>query len=292
MTQVRNLIAFNHMPKTAGLAIVNLLKTIHKDSFVSLFELDPAQIDYKPEIFETGIKKIELSGDNILYTSFHPESLFGRKKIIDILKQKGIFFSIIRKPSEVFESTVRYFHDRSIQNPKYFEQYLKRKYILQIRDPNTIFDLCFEILSNKKRNRDFYLCQYRKCLQNYLPTSLAICSHQLSTLFDRVSHPTYEEFFETAQADYFALCTFEHLQLLIDFLKHTSLLTSSVELPRMNTSLNNESILLTADRREKLDRELCSIDYKIWLYLSQNGPLFNERLIDRGKLLKSNITYF
>jgi hypothetical protein len=292
MRQSRNLIAFNHMPKTAGLAIVNLLKTTHQDSFVPLFEFDPVQLNYKPKILEAGIKKIELSGNNILYTSFHPESLFGQNKLINILRKRSICFSVIRKPSEVFESTVRYFHDRSIQNPKYFEQYLKREHILQIRNPNTIFDLCLDIQNKKEGNRNLYLCQYRKCLQNYLPTSLTICSHQLSALFDRVSHPTYEEFFKTAQADYFALCTFEHLQLLIDFFKHNVLVTSSVKLPRMNTSLNNESIFLTKDRREKLDLELCSIDYKMWLFLSQNGPLFNEDLVNRQKLLEPNITYF
>lgn len=288
MNRVRNLIVFNHIPKTAGLAIKQLLQDSKKEYFIQLFDPKLNTLN------QVQLQVVQSRRYVFLYTSFHPDALQRQdRQIGQTIREHSICFSVLRKPSEIFESVVRYFHDRSKQNPRYFERYLATKQILKIRDPNTIFDLCLEVKKSHNPIKSLYLFQYLRCLQNNFPISLAMCSKTLFNFMHGSNQSNCQSFFKMAQQDYFALCTVEQLELLVQFLKKQSIVPKYATLPRRNTSLDRDSILLTEDRRNTIDRKLCSTNYIMWDYILQHGPLFNDRLLeDERKLLQPTTIYF
>ncbi len=294
MNRARNLIVFNHMSKTAGTSIVKALRQSNQDNFVDLLKINSRGINDQ-KTTKTTIQKIILTQDTFLYTSFHPVDIKLRKNIQKFVQDWSICFSVLRRPSEVFESIVRYFYDRSTQNPKYFKCMLDSQQILQIRDPNTIFDLCLEFEKNNTKTEKLYLIQYLRALNNNLPASLSVCSKKACDLLynNNQKYIDYSIFFDTIQKDYFALCTIEQLDILLQFLKQKSIISKSAKLPKINTSLTGDSIFLTEDRRNKIDREFCAINHTIWNYVLQHGPLFNDCLLEEQRqLLKSNTVYF
>lgn len=294
MNRARNLIVFNHMSKTAGTSIVKALRQSNQDNFVDLLKINSRGINDQ-KTTKTTIQKIILTQDTFLYTSFHPAAIKPRKNIQKFVQDWSICFSVLRRPSEVFESIVRYFYDRSTQNPKYFKCMLDSQQILQIRDPNTIFDLCLEFEKNNTKTEKLYLIQYLRALNNNLPASLSVCSKKACDLLynNNQKYIDYSIFFDTIQKDYFALCTIEQLDILLQFLKQKSIISKSAKLPKINTSLTGDSIFLTEDRRNKIDREFCAINHTIWNYVLQHGPLFNDCLLEEQRqLLKSNTVYF
>jgi hypothetical protein len=295
MNTRRNLIFFNHLPKTGGMAFNHLIRRSQKIEYSDLIKLNPKGVAFPNSNYQEQIQDIKKGQDRLFYTSFHPGYLKYCPDIKLFIQNHGIGFSILRRPSDVFESTVRYFYDKSTNNPDYFEIFLKTKQIIQVRDPNIIFDMCMDKKTTSMRLKNpAYFYQYLRGFSSNYFSDLSLCSKNVSEAIPKKKTWKCNDLLKEIRKDYFALCTIEQLQILVEFFKSHSLLETSLNLDKVNVSRDNQAILLTDDRRKKIDEDLCGLNYQLWNLLYRHGPLLNPSLLEFAKYhpVKSRVTYF
>ncbi|MFP4320733.1 MAG: hypothetical protein ACLFQ7_17420, partial [Phormidium sp.] len=226
----RNLIFFNHLPKTGGMAFNHLIKRSQKMNYSDFIKLNSKGFALPNANYQREMQKIRKRQDKLFYTAFHPGYISCRPDIKLFIQNHGIGFSILRRPSDVFESTVRYFYDKSTKNPDYFEVFRKTKQIIQVRDPNVIFDMCMDKqLTNMRAKNPAYLYQYIRGFGTNHFYSLYLGSKNLSRVIqDTKNKYKYNDLLKEICKDYFALCTIEQIQILVDFFKSHSLLETSL----------------------------------------------------------------
>lgn len=294
MNTRRNLIFFNHLPKTGGMAFNHLIRQSKKIAYTKFINCNSKGFALPDANYKQKIQNVKQRRDKFFYTSFHPAAIAYRPDIKLFIQNHGIGFSILRRPSDVFESTVRYFYDKSTKNPDYFEIFLKTKQIIQVRDPNVIFDMCMDKqLKNMRVKNPVYLSQYIRGFGNNYFYNLSLVSKNLSRVIQK-KKSKYNDLLKEIRKDYFALCTIEQIQILVDFFKSHSLLETSLSLDKVNVSRDNQAILLTDDRRKKIDEDLCGLDYQLWNLLYRHGPLLNPSLLELAKYdpVENGVTYF
>ncbi len=282
----RNLIALNHFSKTGGSSIIQMLAQAHSNRLIVPFQYDSQTgiYDYRKfEILETQVKS---DPSNFVYTHFHPGDVGNNEEIVNFLQSHAILMCVLRRPSDVFESLIRYYHQQSQQNPTYFRQMLENKFIIASSNPNFIFDECLKELDQKHTENHciYHLSGY---IQSLLPSiqirSFSVFSRNLSDFISQdIVHFDSGTILEIAKKDYFAICTIEQLEDLVKFLKSHSILPHDMELPHVNRSqgFDQLDIPLTDDRKDKINLELNSFTFSIWNHLMQYGPLFQDNLIN------------
>jgi hypothetical protein len=306
----RNLIFFNHLPKTGGMAVQKLIRDAHKTDLVPLVEV-ALDGQWNAETGRRAIATARNTRDRFLYAAFHPANFTDKPEVQALIHDRSISFSVLRRPSDVFASFVRYFY-RCSQHPNDFAYLLKTRQILPIADPNQIFDLCLEELgrreqleqadqadqvdqidkadqtqksaqTEKPKRSSSYLFQYLRCLRATNSTSLATSSRTLAQRLQQPGNITTGDIRQALRRDYFALCTIERLDQLLAYFKHLAIVPADAQLERINTSRNDRSIPLSDDRREIIDRQQRTFDYNLWHWLRDHGSFFNPELFEQQR---------
>jgi hypothetical protein len=282
----RNLIALNHFAKTGGSSIIQMLIQAHPDRLITPFRYDSQSGMYDYSKFEDLKTQVKADPSNFVYTHFHPGDVARNREIVDFLQNHAILMCVFRRPSDIFESLVRYYYQVSQQDPVYFKKYLESKFIISSNDPNFILDLCLMKIDQEEmediKNPAASLMGY---IVNILPPvrDFSVFSRNLNNFFSQdIVYFDSKEILEIAKKDYFAICTIEQLDDLIKFLKFHAILPHDMELPHVNRSqdVDKSSISLTDDRKNKIDVELNPFGFSIWQHLIQYGPLFQNDLIN------------
>lgn len=285
----RNLIALNHFAKTGGSSIIQMLIQAHPDRLITPFQYDSQSGMYDYSKFEDLKTQVKADPSNFVYTHFHPGDVARNREIVDFLQNHAILMCVFRRPSDIFESLVHYYYQVSQQDPVYFKKYLESKFIISSNDPNFVFDLCIQNITQEgKIKSSGYLMGYiANSIANNLK-DLLFCSQSLTDFFStgKIDFDA-QTLLEIAKEDYFAICTIEQLVDLVNFLKTYSILPHDMELPHINRSqgMNESDIALTEDRKNKIDFELNSFTFSIWNYLMQNGPLFQDDLVNSNVVI-------